>query len=439
MSKRSPRQRARWPVSALAALGALTLWAADAAAKPRKPGLSGKRSGAAAVEPRERAKQLLHAGQTALAAQDLTAAAQSLFGAYRLAPSVSTLFPLGQLALAQGRVVEAQDLMRRFRHDTAEPEQSPSVREAQRVLSLPPPPSGEVNITGERNAVVLIDDRPVGVLPLPLPLLLPPGEHRMVVERGALRLEDGVTVLAGRTLELRCQFHPGVMVVTIPPALLLLADAPELAGKPAELLEREVARAAGQVRLAVLKQGDAVLQAPKPAACLSTLRCRIELMTQNLVQNALALRATRTPGRTSDWQLSGTVLDAKVGEVAVELRKECAACTADRAAERLAQLAAEALQQGLGRPYGMLELDSTPTGAEVTSGERSIGVTPVRRIYFAGALPLTFKHAGFRTRSISVTIGQGQTTSLKLDLEPATELTPPSQLKTRTGVPPRPR
>lgn len=409
------------------------------AAPPRKPArVDDKRTGAAPVDPREQAKQLLQAGQVALAAQDFPSAAQSLFGAYRLAPSVGTLFTLGQLALAQGRIVEAQDLMRRFVRDTAEAEGSPPVREARRILALPQSPSGEVNLVGERNAVVLIDDRPVGVLPLPLPLLLPLGPHRVVVERDALRLEEGVTVLAGRTLELRCQFHPGVMVVTIPPALLVLVDAAELGDKPAAELEQDVAQAALKVRLAVLKQKDALLQSPKHADCVNTLSCQVELMTQNLVQSALLLKAALRPGRKSDWQLHSAVLDATVGDAAVELQKDCPSCTAEQAAERLAQLADEALQQGLKRPHSIVELESSPAGAEVKAGDKRLGVTPIRRSYFTGPLSLSFKRDGYQQKNADLTIEEGKTASLKLALEPRLDEVAPPTFVTRTELMPRP-
>lgn len=438
MAPRFPSARI---VGLLLLLGAWMLWPAGTlAAPPRKPARpDDKRPGAVPVDPREQAKQLLQAGQVALSAQDFPTAAQSLFGAYRLAPSVGTLFSLGQLALAQGRTVEAQDLMRRFVRDTAEAEGSPVLREAKRILALPQPPGGEVSIAGERNAVVLVDDRPVGVLPLPLPLLLPLGQHRVVVERDLLRLEQEVTVLAGRTLELRCQFHPGVMVVTIPPALLVLVDAPGLGDKPAAQLEQDVAQAALKVRLAVLKQKDALLQSPKQADCVNTLSCQVELMTQNLVQNALLLKATLRPGSKSDWQLHSSVLDATVGDAAVELQKECSSCSGERVEELLAQLANEALGPGLARPHSMVEIDSNPPGAEVSAGDKRLGVTPLRRSYFTGALELSFKRDGYHKKSAGLTVEEGKVASLKLDLEPGSDVVAPPKLVMKTEILPRPR
>lgn len=438
--RRAPHRSSGLPLLLLAWLVALPQGLLPGGALAKPP--ADKRPDAAPTDPREQAKQLLQAGQVALAAQDFKSAAQSLFGAYRIVPSVGTLFTIGQLALAQGRIVDAQDLMRRFLRDTAEPGQSPAVREAQRILALPAPPSGEVNLSGERGAVVLIDDRPVGVLPLPLPLLMPLGEHRVVVERDALRLEEVVKVLAGRTLELRCQFHPGVMVVTIPPALLVLTAAPGASGplgeKPAAQLEQTVAQLAQRAHLSALKQTDALFQAPKQAECLDSLSCQVELMNQNLVQHALRLYAAQRPGSKSDWELTVALLDATVGDAAAELHKECSSCSADRVAELLGQLADEALQQGLTRPHGMLELDSSPAGAEVSSDGHRLGVTPIRRTYFTGALPLTFTRDGYHKKNASVTVEEGKTASLQLTLEPGSDRAPP-RFVTRTEILPRPR
>lgn len=400
-----------------------------------------KRPAAGELDPREQAKQLLQAGVAALAAKNFSSASQSLSGAYRLAPSLGTLFQLGELAAAQGRTAEAQDLMRRFLHDATEPAQSPALTEAQRILALPAQPSGEVNVIGERNAVVLIDDRAVGVLPLPLPLLLPIGEHKVVVERDTLRLEDGVTVLAGRTIELRCQFHPGVVVATIPPALLLLSDYPALAGEPEKRLDQQLVQAAGLAHLTLLRQREALMQAPKLAECLPMTRCQLELAMQNLLQNVLLLKAEVRAGSSADWQLKAVLLDAMVGDAAAEIEKECPGCSAERAADLLAEAAAAALKQGLLRPHGVLEVDSVPAGAEVSAGARAIGATPTRRAYFTGPVQVTLKYPGYKPKQATLNIQEGQTASLKLELErePVPVFVAPPPVVTRTEILPRPR
>lgn len=301
----------------------------------------------------------------------------------------------------------------------------------------PAGPSGEVNVVGDPNAVVRVDDHVVGVLPLALPLQLPIGPHRIAVERDSLRLEDGVTVKAGRTAEVRCQFHPGVLVVTLSPALLLLTSHPALSGESAAGLEQAVRESAGLAHLALLKRKEALMQAPKLAECLDSVRCQLELATENLLEYVLSLTAVVRPGTASDWQLGSVLLNATVGDVAAEQQKECLGCSEARAAELLAQLAAEVLKAGLGRPRGTLEIESTPLGAEVTAGERLAGVTPLRRSQWAGPLTLTIKRPGFRSQTLALNVNSGQTVSLKLTLLPSAE--PPPAVVPRTVSLPRPR
>ena len=165
-SSRTGPVRWAWPLILL--LGALSLLPAAAYAKTPKSAAFGKDKHAGATEPREKVKQLAQEGVTALAAKDFATALRTLSAAYRLAPSPPLLYQLGQLALAESRMVEAQDFFRRYLHDTTDGEDSPAHKEAQRVLGLPAPPSGEISIVGDRNVVVLIDDHIVGVVPLPL-------------------------------------------------------------------------------------------------------------------------------------------------------------------------------------------------------------------------------------------------------------------------------
>ena len=263
----------------------------------------------------------------------------------------------------------------------------------------------------------------------------------MVLEQGSQRLEDRVTVLAGRTAELRCQFHVGVVVVTLQPALLLLTDYPALTGEPLKRLEQAVAQATAGVRLGVVQRKDALVQAPKLADCASTLGCQIELANQNLVQYVLTVKAVVRKGTPADWQLQTALLDASVGEVAAELQKECSGCTADRVVELLGKSLAEVLKYGIGRPSGSLQIESTPDAAEVFVGKRSLGVTPLRRPYWVGPLTMTLRHPGYREYSAELAVKPSQTASLKLTLEPAAaaDIVVPRRTVTRTEVLPRPR
>lgn len=162
---------------------------------------------------------------------------------------------------------------------------------------------------------------------------------------------------------------------------------------------------------------------------------------QNLLQNVLLLKAAVRAGSTADWQLKVVLLDATVGDAAAEIEKECPGCTAERAADLLAEAAAAALKQGLLRPHGVLEVVSVPAGAEVLAGARSLGATPTRRPYFTGPAEVTLKYPGYKPQQATVTIEEGQTASLKLELarEPVPAFVAPPKVVTRTEILPRPR
>ncbi|HNN92024.1 MAG TPA: hypothetical protein PKI03_07140, partial [Pseudomonadota bacterium] len=139
------------------------------------------------------ADRLRAQGVAALQANDPGAAGRALSQAYAASPSPQGLFLLGRLAQAEGRTLDAHDLMRRFLADpdldrdsdsatsppagaaTAPPSPAPAtpnpapstppgpapaatgvaadIKEAERILALPRPPAGTLNILGERGTL----------------------------------------------------------------------------------------------------------------------------------------------------------------------------------------------------------------------------------------------------------------------------------------------
>ena len=89
--------------------------------------------------------------------------------------------------------------MRRFLADPASSEDAAAKAEADKFVDQPRPASGDVLVVGERGALVSVDDRVVGMLPLPLPLLLGSGDHKVTLDVNGRRLEGPVRVLPGRT------------------------------------------------------------------------------------------------------------------------------------------------------------------------------------------------------------------------------------------------
>jgi hypothetical protein len=420
---RRPRQKALAGVLCL-----LTLLASlppAALARPRRPGEGGELA-------HDKVSELTQQGTAALAAHDFATAERDFTAAYRMAASPQQLYPLGQLALLQGRIVAAQDLFRRYLHDSLEPPDTAARQEAQRVLQLPAPPSGEIRIVGDRNTIVFVDDHLIGALPLGLPLLMEAGEHRVVLEHDALHLDDTVAVMAGRLAEVRCQFKLGVLAMTLVPAVLLATELPDLGAEPKRQLAQALDQVASAVRMSILTRRSALLLSPKLADCLDTLPCRVELAAQNAVQYILAVNAAPRAAGSPDWQLGATVIDATVQDVAAEEQGECKACTPDKVADGIARSAEKALSQALARRRGAIELTSTPSGVEVRAGERSLGVTPLRRPQWVGTLELTLSHPGYRTQHATLEVKEGKPAALQVDLSPLPVVSPPPETQTQT-------
>ena len=161
-------------------------------------------------------------GVAAIAAKDYVGAADSLAQAYRVSPDAETLYQRTP-GLGQRRTVFAQDLMRRFPADPGSAN-DPAAKRCRGISEQPRPPSGEVAIVGERGALVLVDERVAGMLPLPPPLLLASGEHRITLEMGQRRIEGPVKVLPGRLSELRFNVNSDAVVSRVVPAVVWLPE-----------------------------------------------------------------------------------------------------------------------------------------------------------------------------------------------------------------------
>ena len=191
-------------------------------------------------DPAARAEALRAQGSAALAKKDFGAASDALVESYRLAPDGRTLYLLGQVAWNTGKTVAAQDLMRRFLADQASSEDATARAEADKIVDQPRPASGEVLVVGERGSLVFVDDRVVGILPLPLPLLLVSGEHKVTLEVSGRRLEGPVRVLPGRTSELRFNLSSDAVVARVVPAVVWVPSWKGVPGEAQKLLTKAV-------------------------------------------------------------------------------------------------------------------------------------------------------------------------------------------------------
>ncbi len=349
---------------------------------------------------------------------DYVALAQKVEAAYRATPAPELLYELGVLAHLLGRRVEAHDLLRRF---LADPLSGPGVRgfsEAELVLALPRPPTGEVQVVADDEGLLVVDGRLLGSLPLSLPLLLPVGRHQLRLEMQDKTMKAEVDVLDGRAVELRFNRASGAVVVTLPPAAILL-----LRGNPAVLpadlfrrLQETTAKALQKARLALYDRQAALRRAPTLADCLSSLPCQAQLALKSDVEYLLTLSLPIVA--SDDLQLRLGLVDAETAAEAAAFEVRCPRCTAETLLSRLAEGLQRLLKDGAGRARGVLIVRSNPAGAEVRLGDEVVGQTPYEHAALAGPLTVRLQRPAFAAVSREVLVPEGKSVTLEVELTP---------------------
>ena len=421
------------------ALCAASLAAAEPTSKPAK----GRPSKRGKDDPASRAEALRVQGSAALAKKDWGAASDALVESYRLSPDGRTLYLLGQVAWNTGKTVAAQDLMRRFLADQASSEDAAARAEADKIVDQPRPASGEVLVVGERGSLVFVDDRVVGILPLPLPLLLVSGEHKVTLEVSGRRLEGPVRVLPGRTSELRFNLSSDAVVARVVPAVVWVPTWKGVPGEAQKLLAKTVEQSVAKQKLSVVSKGVALAQAPRVSDCLEQLQCLEQLATMNEAGYSLTttVEATGDPVR-GDWTLKLSLIDTPTGDYAAVAEKRCDRCTTDQASTALGDATTALLQAGAARPKGTLEVLTDPPGADVLLTDRRLGQTPYVRTAFVGAYDVTLKLSGYALvrQHLEVEDGKKASARLTLTLEGSAPVPPPpvAVVKPPPTLPPPP-
>lgn len=393
------------------------------------------------VDARKRAESredLLSRAAKAQQEKKFSDAHTALAAAYRERAEPMLIYLLALLAQAEGRSVAAQDLFRRYlaapEVQSASDEKTRQAREhAQQVLNTPALLAGQVALFGPRGALVLLDDRIVGTLPLPLPLLCEPGSHRIAIEHGKKRLQGKVAIRAGHQAEMRMDADSGAVLVTLLPAVLLIQD--DLSADEAGRIERAVQQALQASNYIVLRAEVALAQAQQPAGCLNDAPCLATLAEKNGISYSLRVqsKAQEKPGSR---RLSVSFLDRKIGIVGALAEQTCDACTAEASSVLAGQLAKTALTKGIARPRGTLVVKSTPTAAEIYEGEQRLGVTPYQRAAYAETHTLTLRREGYQVETLQVTVSAGQVATAEAVLRDLPEPAPAPLLPVNEPPPP---
>jgi hypothetical protein len=363
--------------------------------------------------------QLRRDGEAAITGKDFAAAARAYHELYRRTLQPEGLYRLGILAHTQGRLLAAQDLLRRFLSDARfDPSASAAeAAEAQRILSLPRPPSGKVNVIGERGALVLVDGNLVGALPLSRPLLCEPGKRKFTIEDGPRRQEDEIDLSVGRFVQISYNRSSAALLSAELAAVLVREQYEGLPAAAVDKLAQAVEEGLQGERLSPFPLSVALERAglPRTSSCVETDACQVKIARQNELDYTLNLQFTaRTPG--APWELRLVLLDVEVGEEAARSQKECAACDPEKGVALLRSELLAVVATARSRPRGELSLTSVPAGAEVRLGGRVLGTTPLTRAAWAGPYEAEISLPGYQPQRLPFTVSAGEKTALAVTL-----------------------
>ena len=412
-----------------AILTVLLLCSSAAAWAQPRPVVPGPAPGAAALPVPtpvgdKRFQAWLNQGREALGRKDIPTALKAFEDAFRYSPKPVLLYFLGKVAQEQQRSAAAFDLYRRYLEATLD-EADPELRaDALQLLQSPHEVGCEVTVQGDGGALLSVDGRLAGLLPLATPLRLTAGAHQLLLEKGRRRVETQVTLAPRRQAEVRFTLVPPLALLTLTPGVLLTTQPSPLEPTLAQAVRRTVSEAAGQQNAVLISpetQADVLVSWPELLGCLDQLRCQEQLAQQTAAQFALRLSiaapglpSNKGPGST--FQFSGEMLDVDVGVVSVRASQTCGDCNVKRAMQMLAEMVQEMLRQAASRPRGTIKLTSEPPGARVEVDGRDLGETPYLRDAFVGPHDLLVKKQGFTAQRLVATVEDGQTAELSATL-----------------------
>ena len=369
------------------------------------------RAGPAAIDSAQAGKLVFDA-KTALESGDAATAYKLAAQAYRSTQIPDALYVLGLVALSGKNLLAAQDLLRRYLADPNLEVKSdaPELLAAQNIVSRPRPPAAQLNILGDRGMLISIDDQLVGVLPLVRPLLVSPGEHRVVLERRSTHLEDLVRVAVGRLGELRVNAATKALVLTVLPGVLLRQSLPSgFAAEQAGFEQTSEAVLTGRRLSALTERDSAECGEPAPGACSDPLRCEVDQARHCEADYVLRSRLQSLPGPPAQLALVIELIDVSLGAVAANATLRCTGCAPSALREQLRAQLPALLERGVGRARGTLDVASDPGAAMVFVDGQAVGVTPYRGALFAGPHQITLRKGGHSEYSQPIEVRDAET------------------------------
>lgn len=151
--------------------------------------------------PEEQATAHLEAGNQLLDAKDFAGALAEYRAGFAVFPRTSLLFNIGVAELGLGHLIEASDA---FEAVLARPETTPETADqAREQLEKLRQKLALLEVTGGAGAVLSLDGKERGTLPLPGPVRLLPGAHRALAAKEGYRpFEREFTATPGQRVDL---------------------------------------------------------------------------------------------------------------------------------------------------------------------------------------------------------------------------------------------
>lgn len=373
------------------------------------------------------------AGEQALAAHDLPRALAELERAYTHAPSTDLLYHLGLVAQEQGRVLPAVDLLRRYLEEVG-PSTPPERRAAiESLLARPRGPANEVTVAGERGALLSVDDRLCGALPLALPLLLAPGPHRLRLAKGAALAETQVSLPPGRAAEVRFTLSPAVAFLKLTHVVLLALSCPKTPPHLPQRIHQAVAMALAKDHAILARPPPGPERARKPQPCPDALLCQEQSARAADAQFVLFLHVDAArPGPAPKFHVSATLHDVATGTPAATAKDLCTECDEQELTRRLTLTISRLLLDATSSGRGTLKVSGAEaSGAVVRVDGRALGTLPFEREALAGHHRIRVERPGYYPAEEEITVEEGQTALLPVRLR---KLPPPPRRPLRWGA-----
>lgn len=295
----------------------------------------------------------------------------------------------------------------------------------------------EIAVNGPEGAVLSLDGRRVGTLPLASNLSVQAGSHRFRLEVGQQKLDsEGLSLPANRQAELNLSVSGRtlVAVLRITPGVLLSIGANDAGGVPGPLRDSLTAAAAAGVRqehallLGPDKQDAIWRNNPALLDCVERADCHKPMLQDGQVAYVLSLRIERAPsGGSGPCVLRAALLDARTRDFSARAEARLPSCAPDELARRTPPLAARLLSETAVRPRGTLSATSEPSGAKVLVDDRWLGTTPLQQELFTGPHAVEIQRRRYlpHKSSIRVTVGQNVDLRAVLQPDPAAQLARP--------------